>query len=72
MGCVFVPCTLQVGNIRGHGGPINKLTFSPSGQELITASDDHKVKVSTGACWALLILSDWLTGHGKPGLLQVP
>lgn len=38
---------VQVGNIRGHGGPINKLTFSPSGQELITASDDHKIKVSS-------------------------
>lgn len=47
MGCVIMPNTSQVGNIRGHGGPINKLTFSPSGRELITASDDHKVKVST-------------------------
>lgn len=36
----------QVGNIQGHSLPINKLTFSPSGKELITVSDDHKIKVS--------------------------
>ena len=32
----------------GHCLPINELTFSPSGNELITVSDDHKVKVWSG------------------------
>ena len=37
----------QVGNIQGHALPINKLIFSPTGKELITVSDDHKIKVCT-------------------------
>ena len=39
---VFV---FQIGNIIGHALPINKLMFSPTSTELVTVSDDHKVKV---------------------------
>jgi len=39
--CVF----FQIGNIIGHALPINKLMFSPTSTELVTVSDDHKVKV---------------------------
>jgi WD40 repeat protein len=38
---------VQVGHMRGHSQPVNKLLFTPSGNELITASDDHKLKVFT-------------------------
>ncbi len=34
--------------MRGHSLPINKLTFSPSGRQLITVSNDQKVKVWSG------------------------
>jgi WD40 repeat protein len=36
---------IQVGYMHGHCQPINKLTFAPDGNELISASDDHKLKV---------------------------
>lgn len=34
--------------MRGHVLPINRLTFSPSGRQLITVSSDHKVRLWSG------------------------
>jgi len=45
----------QVAKLTGHSLPINKLTFSPQGHELITVSDDHKVKVWSGDLGKLLM-----------------
>ena len=38
----------QIGSLRGHSLPINKLTYSPNGRQLITVSNDQKVKVWSG------------------------
>ncbi len=35
----------QVGSVSGHAEPINKLAFTPGGLQLVTVSDDWKVKV---------------------------
>jgi len=44
---------LKIGNLNCHIRPINSLTFSPSGDHLVTVSDDQKVKVSS------TVLNSW-------------
>lgn len=37
-----------MGNLHCHSLPINQLCFAPSGNELITASNDRQIKVWSG------------------------
>ena len=41
--CVFF--SDQVGGLDGHVMPINHIAFSPNGRQLVTVSDDQRVKV---------------------------
>ena len=45
---IFELFCFQIGSLRGHALPINRLTFSPSGRQLITVSNDQKVKIWSG------------------------
>jgi hypothetical protein len=41
------------GNIRGHGGPVSFTGFTPGGEKIITASQDHVIRI-------------WNSGSSKP------
>jgi len=54
VGCVLLLlllklAVLQVGSVCGHAASVNKLCFTAQGQELVTASDDHKIKVCSSS-----------------------